>query len=48
MSSMIAKEAPRKIPTEYLDFGDIFSPDLVSKLPKHIGINDHTIKLVDG
>ena len=27
---------------------DVFSPDLAAELPKHNGINDHTIELVDG
>ena len=31
-----------------MDFTDVFSPDLTSKLSKHSGINDYTIKLVDG
>ena len=37
-----------KIPTEYLDFADVFSLDLASELPKYTGINDHAIELVDG
>ena len=45
---MIAEEAPTKIPTEYSDFADVFSPDLASELPEQTGINDHAIKLVDG
>ena len=36
-----------KVP-KYLDFANIFSRDLASELPKHTGINDHAIKLVDG
>ena len=48
ISGLIAKKAPTKIPAEYSDFADVFSPDLISKLPKHIGINDHTIELVEG
>ena len=44
---MIAEEAPTKVLAEYLDFADVFSPDLVSELPKHNGINNHAIKLVD-
>ena len=45
---LIAKEAPTKVPDKYSDFADVFSPDLASKLPKHTGINNHAIKLVDG
>ena len=46
--SLIAKGAPTKVPAKYLDFADIFSPDLVSELPEHTGINNHAIELVDG
>ena len=48
ISGLIAEEAPTKVFAEYLDFADVFSPDLASKLPKHTGINDHAIELVDG
>ena len=44
VSSLIADKAPTKVSAEYLDFADIFSPDLASKLPKHIGINNHAIE----
>ena len=36
-----------KIPVKYVDFANVFSPDLTSKLPEHIGINNHVIGLVD-
>ena len=45
---MIAKEALTKVPAKYSDFADIFSPDLASKFPKHTGISNHAIELVDG
>ena len=45
---MIAEEALTKVPAKYLNFADVFSPDLAFKLPKHIGINNHAIELVDG
>ena len=48
VSGLIVEEAPTKVPAKYLDFADIFSPDLASKLPKHTGINDYAIELVDG
>ena len=48
VSNLIAKEAPMKVPAKYLDFADVFSSDLASKLPKYIGINNHAIELVDG
>ena len=47
ISSLIVKEAPRKVFAEYSDFADVFSLDLASKLPEHTEINDHIIKLVD-
>ena len=48
IAGLIAKEAFTKISAKYLDFADIFSPNLAFELPKHTGINDHAIKLVDG
>ena len=48
ISGLIAEEVLTKIPAKYLDFADVFSSDLASELPEHIGINNHTIKLVDG
>ena len=42
---LIAKEAPTKVFAEYLDFADVFSLDLVSKLLKYSKINDYTIEL---
>ena len=40
MFGLIAKETLTKIPAEYLDFADIFSLDLTSKLSKHTRINN--------
>ena len=48
LSELIAKEALIKVLDEYANFADVFSPDLAAKLPKHIGINNHAIKPVDG
>ena len=31
-----------------MDFAEIFFLDLASEFPKHTGINDHAIKLVNG
>ena len=45
---LIAKKAPTKVSTEYLDFANVFSPDLASELLEHTRINDHAIELVDG
>ena len=44
---LIAKEAPTKIPAKYLDFADVFFPDLASKLSKYIKINNYAIKLIN-
>ena len=46
-AGLIAEEAPTKVPVEYADLVDVFSPDLASKLPEHTGINNHAIELVD-
>ena len=47
VSSLIVEETSTKVSAEYLDFADVFSPDLASKLPEHSGINNHAVKLVD-
>ena len=47
VSGLIAEEAPIKVPAEYSDFEDVFSPDLASELLEHTGINDYAIELVD-
>ena len=41
-----ANETPTKVPSEYADFADIFSPKLAAKLPEH-GISNYAIELVD-
>ena len=48
VSDLIAEEALTKVPAEYSDFVDVFSPDLASELPEHTRINNHAIELVDG
>ena len=48
VSGLIAEEALTKVPAEYSDFADVFSLDLVSKLPENTEINYHAIELVDG
>ena len=48
IAGLIAKEAPTKVPVKYVDFADVFFPDLASELPEHIGINDYAIELVNG
>ena len=47
ISGLIAEEAFTKVPAEYSDFADIFSPDLAFKLPKYTGINNHAIELIN-
>ncbi len=39
-----ADEAPTKVPSEYADFVDVFSPKLAAELPEHTGINNYAIK----
>ena len=45
---MIAEEALTKVPAEYSDFADVFSPDLATKLPEHTEINIYAIDLEEG
>ncbi len=40
-------EALTKVLNKYINFADVFLPKLVAEYPKHLGINNHTIKLVD-
>ena len=47
ISDLIIKEACTKSPNKYVNFVDVFSPNLASKLPAHTAINDYVIKLVD-
>ncbi len=42
-----ADKAPTKVPSEYIDFADIFLSKLAIELPEYTGINDHTIELAD-
>ncbi len=37
-----------EILAEYSDYADIFSSDLVMELPENTGMNEHTIKLIEG
>ena len=47
IASLIVKKVLIKILTKYSDIADVFSSDLVSKLPKHTRINNHAIKVVN-
>ena len=40
-------EASTKVSSKYANFADVFSPKLAVELVKHIGINNHTIELID-
>ncbi len=42
-----ADEVLTKVPSEYADFTDVFSPKLAAKLSEQTGINNHAIELVD-
>ena len=48
ISGLITEEALTKVPANYSNFADVFSPDLASKLPEYIKINYHTIEVVEG
>ena len=48
IAGLIVKKAFTKVPIEYANFADVFSPDLASKLSEYTGINDHAIELVNG
>ena len=47
IAGLIAEKAPTEVPAKYVNFTDVFSPDLALKLPKYIGINNDFIKLVN-
>lgn len=47
ISGLIAKKAPTKVSDKYVNFADVFSLDLMSKLLEHTEINDYAIELVD-
>ncbi len=47
MAYLKTDKALTKVPSKYIDFVNVFSPKLVSKLSKYIGINNYTIKLGD-
>ena len=35
------------IPAKYLDYTNVFSPNSAAELPKHIGINNHSMDLIN-
>ena len=47
IAQMKANKASSKVPSEYANFADVFSPKLAAELSEHTRINDHAIELVD-
>ena len=48
ISGLIAEKVPIKVFAKYLDFADVFSPDLATELSEHTEINTHAIDLEKG
>ena len=48
ISDLIVEEAPTKVPVEYSDFADVFSPDLAMELLEYTEINTYAIDLEEG
>ena len=48
IASMIAKKALTKVSNNYVNFADVFFPDLTFELSEHTGNNDHGIIQVHG
>ena len=48
ISDLIVKKASTNVSDKYIDFVDVLSLDLASKLPENTGINNHAIEIVDG
>ncbi len=42
-----ANKTLTEVPSEYVDFADVFSMKLAAEFPEHTGINNHVIELVD-
>ena len=47
IACLIAKETLTMVSANYVDFADVFWPDLASKLFEHTGINNSAIKLIN-
>lgn len=47
IADLIAEKALLKVLAKYINFADVFFPNLAFKLSKHTEINNHTIELVD-
>ena len=46
--ALIQDKAPTKVPSEYVEYANVFSFNLAMELPKNTGINKHAIGLRDG
>ena len=44
-ASLIAEKTSTNIPVEYVNYANVFFPDLASKLLKYTSINDYPIDL---
>ncbi len=48
LAALQQDKSPTEIPTEYTDYANVFSFNLVMELPENTGINEHAIELVGG
>ena len=48
LAALQQDKAFTKIPSKYVDYADVFSPDLAMELLENTGINEHAIELIDG
>ena len=48
LAALEQDKAPTEIPLEYVNYADVFSPDLAIELPENTGINEHAIELIEG
>ena len=47
LAALQQDKAFTKISSEYVDYADVFSPDLAIELPENIGINKYAIELIE-
>ena len=48
LATLQQDKASTKIPLKYVDYADVFSPNLAMELPENTSINEHVIKLIEG
>ena len=48
LAALQQDKALTKIPLEYANYANVFSPDLAMELPENTSINKHAIKLSEG